>query len=283
MKGLVWFGLLMISLSGFAQVITFPYEENFAWQVKQIDEFIDRFNNADYTPLRRYLKEQYQMEEVERVALLQSLFNFESQAWNKREVMRFLEDVTQSSDPPYLDFYDKDWYAVLDCVGDFQKEKKKFTLVLSIKLNERTGAAKWIINGVQADFLPAVDSTLLVSSLNNPSKSAQSINPASFGTDFMALVDALADTASFGNYLNRKEISPPLLAFFEQLYQRKLIFRQVSHITYHFLQVPGWIFQVEDYPRQTTNSGWLISKIIPATHQDKKDYRKATLHLHSSL
>ena len=60
-----------------AQTILFPYEENFAWQVKQIDEFMDRFNNADYTPIRRYLQEQYDVDEVSRTDVLRSLFNLE--------------------------------------------------------------------------------------------------------------------------------------------------------------------------------------------------------------
>ncbi len=268
------------SLPGFCQVITFPYEENFEWQVKQIDEFIDRFNNADYTPIRHYLKEQYAIEDVRREDLIKSLFDLDK-AWDKEKVVAFLQDMTRSYESPYLDLYDKGWYAELSCKGTYRGKPQHFTLILSIEINERTGGARWIINSVSADFLPLDDSARLAFAASYPSKGARSLNPASFGTDFMALVDALADTANFKNYLSRNAaVDKPLLIFFDKLYERQLVFQQVNHITYHFLQTPGWIFQVEDFPRQTTNSGWLISKLLPATDQQKEAYRRKHLYLH---
>lgn len=264
-----------------AQVIMFPYEENFAWQVKQIDEFMERFNNSDYTPIKEYLKQQYDMQEVERADLLRSLFNMEDGHWNNFHVIRFLQQVTREENPPYLNFYDKDWYAALTCRGTYQQQQQDFTLILSIEVNERTGGARWVINSVQADFLPEADSSALLSSIDYSAAASatRSINPASYGTDFMALVDALEDTASFSNYMDWNQVSTTMLSFFDQLAQRKLVFQQVSHITYHFLQVPDWIFQVEDFPRQSTNSGWLISRLIPATEEHKEAYRQKTLYL----
>lgn len=274
------FGLM---LPGYSQVITFPYEENFAWQVKQIDEFMDRFNNADYTPIRRYLKDQYAMEEVNRLDLLKSLFDFENKAWKQEEVVKFLQDVTQTMNPPYLDFYDKDWYAKLDCSGEFQGKQENFFLVLSIQVNPETGGSKWIINSVDAAFLQPLDTSKLAFAIDDQYDVSRSLNPASFGTDFMVLVDALADTANFENYLSQDKVSPSLLSFFDKLYQRQLIFKQVNDITYHFLQIPEWVFQVEDFPRQTTNSGWLISKLIPASDEEKEAYRKTILYLDRTL
>lgn len=276
---LLIFGMAGLAMSGFSQEIIFPYEENFEWQVKQIDEFMERFNNADYTPIRHFLKEEYDIEEIDRSDLLKTLFNLK-QGWNKNHVMQFLKEVTQSKVPPYLDFYDKDWYAELDCKGTYMGKQRNFTLVLSIYLNARTRGAKWVINSVSADFLPVRDTSAPTFAMhNNKSRGSRTLNPASFGTDFMALVDALGDTANFRNYISRDEVDKSLLTFFDMLYQQKLVFQQVNHITYHFLQVPGWVFQVKDFPRQTTNSGWLISKLIPATEEEKEAYCKKTLYL----
>lgn len=279
-KILIFVPLFAIAITSkvLAQDILFPYQENFAWQVKQIDEFMDRFNNADYTPIRRYLKEEYNLNEVSRLDLVRSLFNLEKDDWDQEEVVRFLSQINDSVPPPYLDFYDQDWFAELDCQGEYKNRPVDFTLILSLQVDDSTKASRWIINSVQGDFLPTDTSTLAfgVDSVYDASKT---LNPASFGTDFMALVDALKDTANLEGYVVPQNINRSLIAFMNLLYQRDLIFEQVDHITYHFLQISDWIFQVQDFHRQTTNSGWLINSLIAVTEEEKNKYRSQILHL----
>ncbi len=275
---MAWF-LLTGSQIVLAQNILFPYEENFAWQVKQIDEFMDRFNNADYTPIRQYMKEQYAMEEVSRTEVLRSLFNLEKKAWKKEDVVQFLSEVADSLPPPYLDFYDRDWYAELRCQGVQHQEKVFFTLVLSIELDEKTGGLRWTINSVAGDFLPKADTMALAFAMDETYDVSKTLQPTSYGTDFMNLVDALRDTAHLESYVVSHEVDQPLTAFLNQLYRRELTFRQVDHIVYHFLQMDRWIFQVQDFNRATTNSGWLINTLMPATEEEKDAYRKHVLHL----
>ncbi len=277
---ILFFLLSMIGLvySGHSQGITYPYEENFEWQVKQIDEFIDRFNNTDYTPIRQFLKEQYHLSEVKRSDLVKTLFNM-TKTWDRQQVMQFLQDVTKTKNPPYLDFYDQDWYAALHCSGSLQGQPVQFVLVLSIWVNQRSQTSKWIINSISANFLPAQDSFALSLSLQKDVPNARTLNPASFGTNFMALAEALADTANFQNYIDYPKTDDSLLVFLDLLYRQQLVFQQVNQITYHFLQVPGWAFQVEDFTRQTHNSGWLINQLVQLTEEEKEVYRKKKLYL----
>jgi|GEM_PF-705077 len=270
--------LFLLSSVSVAQDILFPYQENFAWQVKQIDEFMDRFNNADYTPIRRYLKDEYNLDDVSRLDLVRSLFNMEKQDWDQERVVQFLNQVNDTVPPPYLDFYDQNWYAELDCAGEYQEEKVDFTLTLSLQVDEETKASRWIINSVQGDFLPN-DSSALAFGVDSTYDASKTLNPASFGTDFMALVDALKDTANLEGYVVPKSINRPLVVFMNLLYQRDLIFKQVDYITYHFLQINNWIFQVQDFHRESTNSGWLINSLVAVTEDEKHEYRKQVLHL----
>jgi hypothetical protein len=262
-----------------SQTVLFPYEENFAWQVKQIDEFMDRFNNADYTPIRQHVKNQYKINDVNRTDVLRSLFNLEKKDWNKPDIVRFLNEVSDSLPPPYLDFYDHDWYAELRCQGLLHGKKVFFTLVLSIELDETTGGSRWIINSVAADFLPKASDERLAFAVDESYDVTKTLQPTSFGTDFMNLVDALKDTAHLESYVVREAVDQPLTAFLNQLYRRQLTFRQVDHIVYHFLQVEGWVFQVQDFHRATTNSGWLINALRPLAEPEKLRYRKNVLHL----
>lgn len=268
-----------VSTVTLGQDIMFPYQENFAWQVKQIDEFMDRFNNSDYTPIRRYLKQEYNIDEVSRLDIVRSLFNTEKQDWNREQVVQFLNHVNDTVPPPYLDFYDHDWFAELNCSGEYNDERVDFTLILSLQVDEATRASRWIINSAQGNFLPS-DSSNLAFGVDSTYDASKTLNPASFGTDFMALVDALKDTANLEGYVVPKNINRPLVAFMNLLHQRDLIFKQVNHITYHFLQVDNWIFQVQDFHRESTNSGWLINSLMAATEDEKHQYRKRVLHLH---
>ncbi|MEQ9443390.1 MAG: hypothetical protein RIG62_30405 [Cyclobacteriaceae bacterium] len=261
-----------------AQDILFPYRENFAWQVKQIDEFMDRFNNADYTPIRRYLKEEYNLEEVSRSDIIRSLFNLDNSEWKQEEVVQFLSQVNDSLPPPYLDFYDDDWYAELDCKGVYQGDTVNFIMVLSLENSEKPKGSRWVINGVQGDFLPT-DTVALAFAMDADYDVSKTLNPASFGTDFMALVDALKDTANLEGYIAPQNINRPLVSLLNQLYLRNLIFKQVNHITYHFLQIKDWIFQVQDFRRQSTNSGWLINSLMSVSEEEKDLYREQVLYL----
>ena len=272
------FSLLLLSRISVAQDILFPYQENFAWQVKQIDEFMERFNNSDYTPIRRYLRDEYDMDEVSRLDLVRSLFNMEKQDWNQKDVIQFLGQINDSLPPPYLDFYDRDWFAELDCTGKYQNQQVDFILVLSLQVDEKTKASRWIINSVQGDFLP--NDTTMTFGVDSTYDASKTLNPASFGTDFMALVDALKDTANLESYVVPQNINRPMVAFLNQLHQRELIFKQVDHITYHFLQIDNWIFQVQDFHRQSTNSGWLFNSLIAVNEEEKNNYRRRVLHLH---
>ncbi len=280
MKHLLTFAALLFALpSVHAQTVLFPYEENFAWQVKQIDEFMDRFNNADYTPIRQYVKEQYNIEDVSRTDVLRSLFNLEKKGWNKQNIVHFLSEVSDTLPPPYLDFYDTDWYAELRCQGVQNQKKVHFTLVLSIELDEASGGSRWIINSADADFLPKASDERLAFAVDETYDVTKTLQPTSFGTDFMNLVSALKDTAHLESYVLRGAVDQPLTAFLNQLYRRELTFRQVDHIVYHFLQVDGWVFQVQDFHRATTNSGWLINDLLLLSEAEKQDYRKNVLHL----
>ncbi len=281
MKNFLLLSVLLLSTAPLAraQTVLFPYEENFAWQVKQIDEFIDRFNNADYTPIRQYVKDQYKIDDVSRTDVLRSLFNLEKKAWNKPDIVRFLSEVSDTLPPPYLDFYDHDWYAELRCQGVQQGKKVFFTLILSIELDEATSGSRWIINSVAGDFLPKASSEQLAFAVDATYDVTKTLQPTSFGTDFMNLVSALKDTAHLESYVLRGAVDQPLTAFLNQLYRRELTFRQVDHIVYHFLQVDGWVFQVQDFHRATTNSGWLINGLLPVIETEKQHYRKNVLHL----
>jgi len=264
---LLFFTLFYATL--YAQTEDVSGEENFAYQVKQVDEFIERFNNSDFSFIKQYLKNKYNIEDVSRSELIKSLFNHADTTWIKEDVVQFLADVTDNKYPPYLDFYDDNWYAELNCMGTYKGKKEGFTLILQVETVEATGGAKWVVVGVSADFL----------NLPQSKDYRKALNPASYGTDFMGLIDALADTANYQNYISSSAQPSQLLLFFNELYEKNLTFKQVNDITYHFLQIDNWIFQVRDFKRDTKNSGWLISSLLKVNDEQKQQYKEKILFL----
>ena len=129
------------------------------------------------------------------------------------------------------------------------------------------------------DFLPKVSDERLAFAVDESYDVTKTLQPTSFGTDFMNLVDALQDTAHLKSYVVRGAVDQPLTAFLNQLYRRELTFRQVDQIVYHFLQVEGWVFQVQDFHRPSTNWGWLINELLPLAETEKPRYRTTVLHL----
>ena len=61
--------------------------------------------------------------------------------------------------------------------------------------------------------------------------------------------------------------------------QGRLKFVQVDSISYHLLQLPGWIVEVKCINRQDNNSGWLISRLMPADENEKINYLQRHLNI----
>src|SRR5690606_9655863 len=95
----------------FAQHYEREFETFFSWEVKQIDEFIERFNNTDKTLIQEYHKKVDPGKEINRERLIKSLFNAENRSWNFNDISTFIQKVNNDDQPVFLDFYDEDWYA----------------------------------------------------------------------------------------------------------------------------------------------------------------------------
>ncbi len=259
---------LCIALCATAQnEIQYFSDENFAFEVKQIDEFIERFNNSENTLIRQYIKDNYGTEELSREDILKSLFNQKNESWNLRDVDNFIEQIINRDYT--LKFDDKDWYAKLDCSVDYLGEEFSMTMIMNIEKNPKSQAKKWVITSVDAQFLDIPES----------SDKSKSINPASHGTNFIALDRALEDTSNMKNYVSSGFKPDQLTLFMSLLSCRKISIKQVDRIQYHFLQIDGWAFSVKNFERNSKNSGWLIGKLERMDNYQKNEYKKSVLNL----
>lgn len=249
--------------------ITKNEELNFALEVKQIDEFIERFNFQENTMLLQYVEENYPGQNLDRESLIRSLFNESNPKAQQKVIDEFVAQITNPLRPVVIDFMENDWYAAVKCMVKYRGKVETPTLILQIQQGPDL-SAKWIVRSIRADFLRFPEKS-------NPE---HFLNPISHSTDFMGLRKAMNNLEHLPDY-TFQDYEPDLLSvFLFEIMKGNLQFVQTNEITYHFLQVDGWIFQVNRHLRNTRNSGWLIDHLSRANESTKTYYRKHVLSLH---
>lgn len=242
-------------------------DSDFAFEVKTIDEFIERFNNDQYTLIRQYLEEKFPKKKITRYDLVRTLFNYEEPLWDKELAAQFVNQVCDTTKEKFLDFYADNWYAQAECQVKYKGVSKKVWITLQVVVSDRTGAAKWVICGARAPFLD-------FSKRLDPKKF---LNPISHATDFIGLKKAMEDKMFVRNYLTEKFQESHLNKYLAALATGDIEFQQITSIQYHFLSVDNWLFKVKEYIRPGRNSGWLIQSLSKKTNAEKEAYKKEVL------
>jgi hypothetical protein len=252
----------------FSQINTDEKEITFACRVKQIEEFIERFNDDDETLIKQYNIQHKLWPDLTREMLLKSLFDAGDKHWDINKVNSFIAEVNDENKPIYIDFFDNDWSAKLECLVIWKKKPERVVLTMKIQ-KFADGASKWVIGDVDAPFLKgqkAVDSATNCPLIDIPParNSTTSLHPASHGVGFMNIDQVSEDKLNIENYF----VTPSgpryddLLVFANEILRGRLSIRSVTSLKYCFFQVKGWQFEVSEFNRLSRNSGWLISKLI---------------------
>jgi len=241
-------------------------DENFAFQVKLVDEFIERFNNTDSTLIKKYLKEEYNLE-VGRHDLIVSLFNFTDKEWDKALISNFLSDVLETSQPPYLSFYDQDWYAKVVCLADYRAKPVSFELVLSVQHDQASSTVNWAIRSLNSEDL----------GLCGNFDFSKLLPPNAHGNHFLELRRVFANPEKY--YDTTQADSNLMNKLLGLAQQKELDFQGVKDVSYHFLQIDEWILEVEEFERNEENSGWLINELFKANASEKEKYLLNQLYI----
>jgi len=103
-------GLVLVAfhmwLTGYCQDFSDEQSQtmHFVYQVKEIDEFFERFNNDSISFLRDFYHANRLKYQVQRSKLIKTLFNYETQLWDTLEINRFVSAVSSKRYPQLLDF-----------------------------------------------------------------------------------------------------------------------------------------------------------------------------------
>jgi len=246
--------------------ISKSYQETFAFEVKTIDEFFERFNDEPTTLIKDYLKKNYPDKRYSRTDLIKTLFNYTNPAWEAEMADAFVKRVVDSTN--FLLFYDDEWFAKCICSVTYKGKPEKVTIIMQ-PYQDHTGGAKWTIRSAYAPFLK----------LPQRRDNKKFLNPISHATDFMGLAKAMEDKMNITSYLYEDFKEDRLAYFVSELMNGNVVFLQTDRIAYHMLQINGWGLTVEQYRRQGKNNGWLISSLTKLTPEQKENYKKKILYI----
>lgn len=227
----------------------------FMYEVKVIDEFIERFNDAPGSYIRKESTRLLSTDSmITRHRLLRSLFN-KRQAWNNDTAL-FINDVLEGQQ--LLSFTDSNWYALADCT--FAINGKNVQVPIALHICRQGNAAKWMIAATgQSDIYKQPTTKRYTPSI---SSKQDFISTSSHGTNFVYLHHVFSQPGNavyyFAPHALQWQRTQQLLAL---IAEGKATFKYVKTVQYLFYGINGWVFAVSYFKRQQTNSGWLISNL----------------------
>lgn len=251
------------------------FNSYFLYEVKLIEEFIERFNDVPGSYIRTQCRSLFGTDTmITRTRLLKSLLN-KKQSWSGDTTL-FIKEITDSRRPQYVNFTDSTWYAEANCSFLYRNQQVMIPIVLHI--STVNGTYKWMIAGIGNSEVFRT-STPSLPTEKMLSTSGDFMPTSSYGTNFIVFNGIFTDKITPADYLDRPLLQTPKARIFVQLLlEHKLRFVHVKSIRYHFFQIQNRIFTVEQFKRKDANTGWLISSIEKVNQQNKADRIRQLLY-----
>jgi len=263
-------GLLLLSPRAQAQMVPADAhrEANFLYEVKVIDEFIERFNDDPNSALRKEYQAAGRGIPFNRISLLKALFA-EPLKLTDTLAAKFIAQITDTARPQRISFNDTSWYDEVSCA--FSLDGRRVMIPLIMRVNTAANhSSKWMIAGIGPS--PIFKNELVQASAGqiDSNKRKRFISPTDYATNFLEFHHLLQPNMNEQDFLE-----PALLAtdrgkkFVQLIKSGKLKFEQTDNMKFYFYQIPNFEFTVERYVRNSTHSGWLISDLSSSTDSVK--------------
>ncbi|NWJ50412.1 MAG: hypothetical protein HXX14_06065 [Bacteroidetes bacterium] len=232
-------------------------------QTKQLTQFFRRFNGEEDAKGNKLDSNNFQFREKHlRKNFLSILFDKQNHSITENLKNDFVNEVLEEKNPKFLDFHTGNWFAEVNAVFSYQNHPVNLLIYLQI---EKSGLGyKWVISNVYFDSFSE-----LFSHPNTSDKAASFLHPMSHEIDFMNLRKAFNDPKDIDYYAPNDYTPDYLTLFFVELKGGHLTYKTINSVKFHFLQVNGWYFEVNDFNRSGFNSGWLISNLLKVNEEEK--------------
>lgn len=232
-------------------------DKDFAAQVKSVDEFIQRFNGEETHP---------ELKDGNRTLNLIALFDYEMNHEGlpdsafKKKVMDFVKQAEESGTK--IKLTDDDFFAEADITANILGKSTSITLIFQSQTynEDRT---RWAIVGVHGLTKAGVIDA----------EHFYGISPVEHETHFMSIDDIFAHNApEIWGYRGKDTKIDELSVFLTIAKMGKVRINSVNKLTMHCLEIPNYVFTINEEGRRGRNSGWLISSVTKIKENKKKEY-----------
>lgn len=226
------------------------------FKVKQIDEFMKRFNyDITFNQQPPVSEEDTLAYRRNRLKNMLTLFNLKKYMNKEKEINdSILLFINYVIDNRYrLNYEDSTWCAELQCEGMYKG--KKCMVNLSLHVERIKGVEyKWVIDGVEGSIFEITPKSDVDSLF---------ISPAEHGIGFITLPDIINSNPSAIETLDYRGYIKDNLSVFNYLIASKsLKLVSVNSVVYHY-KVGRYAFDVERMEKEGSyNKGWLINNLI---------------------
>lgn len=240
------FVLLHIFPSAKGQTVLDPYFQRA--MVGLVDEFIDRFNGKTSHPdINDSSDEGYRKN-------LWALFDqvmINDTTSEKYKLASDFVDVTVRNKTK-IQFKDTTWFALATC--NCSLENKELELLMFLTVEHRGGDMyKWVISKIMCPKFDTKPTNLVGRTM---------IDPDANENNFMKLSRITSEEPqNITAFMNRNFKYDENSVFAYLVFNNKLKINHVNNLEFVFTQIPGFIFHIHDFARESGNSGWLISNI----------------------
>lgn len=247
---------LMFTTIGYAQVLPDSIMKyNFRSQVKSLDEFIQRFNAVELHP-----------ESDSRYYNLISLFDYEvmragvQDSLVKRKIEEFVKVVDSRN--VKIKLTDGEMYAEIDVGAIICEKNVVFKLYLQSQ-TYREDRTRWAIVGAKG----LIEAGLI------ETDTFYGISPVDHEIHFLGLDNIFENNSKeIMGYRGKKTLVDELSVLLTMAMLDKVRIESVDNLTFYCLQVPEYIFTINESNKSDNNSGWLISKLMRCENEIKSMY-----------
>lgn len=248
-KTILYLFAVMFCLPVFGQqdIISMLNRKQYLAKVKTIDEFMARFNGTR-------TKAGLAKETNNRKTNIMLLFDLSKVTSKQDSIFKQIDKFASSviQDSVTLHYSDSCWLAKVKCHGKLQGKNTEFWM--SLKVEKRgEDMYKWVISDVEGE---------LFKTSRDKEHKELFILPNEHEQFFSSLSKLSTETYKFiDDYLPNGFKSPALAAFTTMMRNRYLTIDYVSDITFIFNHVPGYVFTIKHFERESENAGWLIDTL----------------------
>ena len=239
-----------------AQILLEPSNQVQKAKIGLVDEFIKRFNGLELHPNVSFKDSTYRRDNL--------LYLFNASVEKKdsvlNEILSFINVVQKDSTE--LNYSDSNWFALAKCKGTLSGKTVIFDLYLSVQYRY-DDMYKWVIAKADGNCFNTV-----------PRDSSERImlSPDSHETKFISLRRMTREQPfNVSLFMADGFEYDQTSAFVFLVKTGQLKIDYLENLEFVFTQVPGYIFHIKYFERESNNSGWLIDKFYRVDNNVKSD------------